>query len=90
MQASEVKSIEEGKNAYDDKHARPTAVQSILQAHGRSRKAGKAKALDLRTCDRKTDLTAEPYKTDLEHDFDTASQIDLQAKQKGETVSRLG
>jgi hypothetical protein len=42
------------------------------------------------TCSRETDLTAEPYKTDLEHDFDTANQIDLQAKQKGETVNRLG
>jgi hypothetical protein len=41
------------------------------------------------TCNRETDLTAEPYKTDLERDFDSATQIDLQAKQKGETVIRL-
>jgi hypothetical protein len=42
------------------------------------------------TCSKKTDLTAEPYKKTLEHDLDTATQIDLRAKQKGETVIRLG
>lgn len=42
------------------------------------------------TCNRETDLTAEPYKTNLERDFDTATQIDLRAKRKGETVIMLG
>jgi Mrp family chromosome partitioning ATPase len=42
------------------------------------------------TCSKKTDLTAEPHKKTLEHDLDTATQIDLQAKQRGEAVIRLG
>jgi hypothetical protein len=40
-------------------------------------------------CGKKIDLTAEPYKSALDHDFDTATQIDLDAKGKGETVSRI-
>jgi hypothetical protein len=40
-------------------------------------------------CGKKTDTTSEPYKAALDHDFDTASQIDLLAKGKGETVSRI-
>ena len=42
------------------------------------------------TCGKKTDLTAAPHQTTLEHDFDTANQIDAHAKKKGETVNRLG
>jgi len=33
---------------------------------------------------KKTDLAAEPYKAALERDLDTAMQIDLQAKDRGE------
>jgi hypothetical protein len=42
------------------------------------------------TCDKTTDLSDGPYKAALEHDFDTANQIDLQAKQRGETIERIG
>ena len=41
-------------------------------------------------CEEKADLAAEPYKAALERDLDTASQIDLQAKGRGETVTRAG
>jgi hypothetical protein len=41
-----------------------------------------------KTCGKKTDLTAEPFKSTLDHDFDTATQIDLQEKAKGEAVTR--
>jgi hypothetical protein len=41
-------------------------------------------------CGKKTDLAAEPYKTALERDLDTATQIDLQARERGETVTRAG
>jgi hypothetical protein len=40
-------------------------------------------------CGKKTDLPTEPYKAALEQDFDAATQIDFQAKEKGETVTRL-
>jgi hypothetical protein len=40
-------------------------------------------------CGKKTDTTSEPYKAALDHDFDTATQIDLRAKEEGETVSRI-
>lgn len=42
------------------------------------------------TCGGKTDLTSEPFKKALEHDFDTATQIDLQARAMRETITRLG
>ena len=41
------------------------------------------------TCARPTDLSADPYKAALEHDLDTANQIDLQAKARGETIQRI-
>jgi hypothetical protein len=40
-------------------------------------------------CGKKTDLTVDPCKLLLEHDFDTATQIDLREKAKGKTVIRL-
>jgi ribosomal protein L37AE/L43A len=33
-------------------------------------------------CGEETDLAAEPYKTALERDFDTATQIDFQTKER--------
>jgi hypothetical protein len=53
---------------------------------------GRLEKQKLWTCDcgKKTDLTQEPYKSDLAHELDTATQMDLQAKQKGETVTRSG
>ena len=41
-------------------------------------------------CGKSTDLTKPPFKAQLVHDLDTAVQIDLQAKERGETVTRLG
>jgi hypothetical protein len=40
-------------------------------------------------CGKVTDLSADPCKAALEHDLDTANQIDLQAKARGETIERL-
>ena len=40
-------------------------------------------------CGQKTDLTAEPFKSALVRDLNAALQIDLQEKEKGETVTRL-
>jgi hypothetical protein len=39
-------------------------------------------------CRRRTDLTAEPFKSALAKDIDTAVQIDLQNKAKGPTITR--
>lgn len=41
-------------------------------------------------CGKSTDLTKLPFKAQLVQDLDTALQIDLQAKERGETVTRLG
>jgi hypothetical protein len=41
-------------------------------------------------CGKSTDLTKAPFRTQLVHDLDTAVQIDLQAKERGETITRLG
>ena len=41
-------------------------------------------------CGRETDLSSGPIKDLLEKDLDTANQIDLQEKEKGRTVERLG
>jgi hypothetical protein len=38
-------------------------------------------------CQKRTDLNAEPFKAELAHDLDTAEQIDLQEKAKGNTVT---
>jgi hypothetical protein len=41
------------------------------------------------TCGKTTDLRAEPFKSRLEKDLDTAMQIDLQEKARGQTITRL-
>jgi hypothetical protein len=41
-------------------------------------------------CGKSTDLTKPPFKALLVQDLDTAIQIDLQAKERRETVARLG
>jgi hypothetical protein len=40
-------------------------------------------------CGNTTDLTAEPFKSRLARDLDTAMQIDVQKLQKGNTITRL-
>jgi hypothetical protein len=40
-------------------------------------------------CGEKTDLKSEPFKSVLERDLDTAMQIDLQEKARGEAITRL-
>jgi hypothetical protein len=40
-------------------------------------------------CGRKTDLKSEPFRSTLVKDLDTAVQIDLQEKTKGNEVTRL-
>jgi hypothetical protein len=42
------------------------------------------------TCGMETDLSAEPAKARLVQEIDTALQIDLQAQERGESVTRLG
>jgi len=37
-----------------------------------------------------TDLTKVPFRLRLVKDLDTALQIDLQKKERGETITRLG
>jgi hypothetical protein len=39
-------------------------------------------------CGKITDLRIEPYRTQLERDRDTATQIDQQGRDRGETVVR--
>src|SRR5262245_57754552 len=39
-------------------------------------------------CGKDTDLTKDPYRTELENDRRTADQIDTQARQRGETTTR--
>lgn len=41
------------------------------------------------SCGQATDLTGEPFKFTLLRDLDTAVQIDLEEKAKGETITRL-
>ena len=41
------------------------------------------------TCGQSTDLSADPYKTALERDLDTASRIDAQVRARGGTIDRL-
>ncbi len=41
------------------------------------------------SCGKSTDLTKPPFKDTLLKDLDTALQIDLQAKERGEAVTRL-
>jgi hypothetical protein len=48
----------------------------------------KQKLWTCEACDKETDLTREPSKSLLERDLDTATQIDIKARQNGETVTR--
>jgi hypothetical protein len=41
------------------------------------------------SCGKETDLSAEPFESKIEKDLDTATQIDLQQKARGEAVTRL-
>ena len=41
-------------------------------------------------CGELTDLTKTPFKETLVNDLDAALQIDLQAKERGETITRSG
>ena len=41
-------------------------------------------------CGESTDLTKPPFKETLVKDLDAALQIDLQAKERGETITRSG
>ena len=41
-------------------------------------------------CGKETDLTKSPFRERLVKDLDTALQIDLQAKERGEAITRLG
>jgi hypothetical protein len=41
------------------------------------------------SCGKSTDLTQPPFKDRLLKDLDSALQIDLQAKERGEAVTRL-
>ena len=42
------------------------------------------------SCGKETDLTRSPFRERLVQDLDAAVQIDLQAKERGETITRLG
>ena len=42
------------------------------------------------SCGKETDLTKSPFRERLVKDIDTAMQIDLQEKERGETITRLG
>jgi hypothetical protein len=41
------------------------------------------------TCGKETDLAKSPFKEALVKELDTAIQIDLQAKERGEVITRL-
>ena len=41
-------------------------------------------------CGKETNLTKSPFRERLVQDLDTAIQIDLQAKERGEEITRLG
>jgi hypothetical protein len=42
------------------------------------------------SCGKETDLTKSPFKERLVEDLNTAVQVDLQNKARGETITRLG
>ena len=42
------------------------------------------------SCGKETDLTKSPSRERLVNDLNTAVHIDLQAKERGETITRLG
>jgi hypothetical protein len=42
------------------------------------------------SCGKETDLSKSPFRERLVKDLDTAVQIDLQAKERGEPITRLG
>jgi hypothetical protein len=42
------------------------------------------------SCGKETDLTKSPFREQLVQDLDTAFQIDLQAKERSEAITRLG
>lgn len=48
-----------------------------------------SKTWTCKSCGKSTNLSADLYKTALEHDLDTANQIDAQVKARGETVQRI-
>jgi hypothetical protein len=48
----------------------------------------KAETWTCEECGKVTDLRVDPHRKDLEHDRDTADQIDKQARQRGETIVR--
>ena len=41
------------------------------------------------SCGHSTDVSAEPYRTTIEKLRDTASEIDKQARQRGENIERI-
>ena len=41
------------------------------------------------SCGEETDLTAEPFRSTLVRELNTAVQIELEEKAKGETITRL-
>jgi hypothetical protein len=41
------------------------------------------------TCGKTTDLTMEPFKSELAQDLDTAMQIDAQERAEGNAITRL-
>ena len=49
-----------------------------------------AKTWTCAECGKLTELNAEPFRTELARDRDSARQIDIQAQQQGETVVRAG
>ena len=42
------------------------------------------------SCGKETDLMQSPFRERLVKDLDTAVQVDLQAKERGEGITRLG
>jgi transcription elongation factor Elf1 len=48
----------------------------------------KAETWTCEECGKVTDLRVDPYRKELEHDRDTADQIDKRARERGETVVR--
>jgi hypothetical protein len=40
-------------------------------------------------CGKTTDLSAEPFKSTLDKELDTAMQLDAQEREKGNTITRL-
>jgi hypothetical protein len=48
-----------------------------------------SKSWTCETCGKVTGLTAGPCKVALNHELDTANQIDLKAKARGEIIQRI-